>query len=436
MAGLFVPSFPLSICSRDDVVRKPPSWMLLVLVLLAAFGLRMGAAVVWQSRLDDQFGFPDSESYWSLGRSIAQGQPYQFGPHDFKVFRSPGYPLLLAPIFMLCGDEPSVMLARAQAALLGTMTVAGMWWLGRMLFGQRCGLLAAAIGALYPGAISAGILVLSEALFCPLMVIQLALWTAACKAQSGRRTAVFAVCAGLAAAAATLVRPSWLLFTPMAAALAVLVGGCETTRKKQLCIGLGMLAALAVGMCPWWIRNARVTGHFVPTTLQVGASLYDGLNPAATGGSDMQFGEPITAEELADFDGPPAGFEYHLDRRFRQRSVAWSTTHGPRVLQLMGVKFLRVWNVWPNEASLSSWPLRLAVFFTYVPIVIFGIIAALRTVGRGWPYVLCWLPAAYFTLLHVVFVSSIRYRQPAMLGLIVLAAGLICMRGRASEPRG
>ena len=45
-----------------------------------------------------------------------------------------------------------------------------------------------------------------------------------------------------------------------------------------------MLAALAVTMMPWWIRNYRVVGRFVPTSLQVGASLYDGWNPEAKPG--------------------------------------------------------------------------------------------------------------------------------------------------------
>jgi hypothetical protein len=92
-------------------------------------------------------------------------------------------------------------------------------------------------------------------------------------------------------------------------------------------------------------------------------------------------------------------------------------------VQLAGVKFLRLWNVWPNEPRLSSWPIRLVVLFTYTPLFFFAIVGTWRTIGWGWPYILCWLPAVYLTLLHMVFVSSIRYRDPAMLAWLALAAG-------------
>jgi hypothetical protein len=99
------------------------------------------------------------------------------------------------------------------------------------------------------------------------------------------------------------------------------------------------------------------------------------------------------------------------------------------------VKFSRIWNIWPNEASFSSWPVRVAFFFTYTPLLIFAIIGAWRTVGRGWPYLLCCLPAVYITMLHVVFVSSLRYREPPMLVLLALAAaGMMTVLVRFTHP--
>jgi 4-amino-4-deoxy-L-arabinose transferase-like glycosyltransferase len=419
---------------------KRSAALVLVVVLLAALGVRLAAACWWQARLSGRFLFGDSESYWVLGRAIAHGGPYEYGSPDARVFRAPGYPLLLAPLFVFGGDQPPVLAARVLGALLGTMAVAGVGWLAGRLFGPRAGLLAAGIAAIEPGTAATSVMVLSEALFCPLMVLHLALWIAAWFSPEPTATGMardtrrrrwlrakqwLAAGAGLAAGAAALTRPSWLLFTPLAVLLALVA---DRERKRHLHIGAVMLAGLVVAMLPWWIRNYRVIGRFVPTTLQVGTSLYDGWNPQATGASDLGFVARFFEEEHArpaqgnDADAP---LEYRVDRRMRRAAIAWAAEHSGAALRLAAVKLVRTWNVWPNEKGLSAWPIRLALVATYVPIILLAALGAVRTIRRGWPYVLCWLPAAYFTLLHTVFVGSIRYRMPAMLTLIVLAAGAL-----------
>jgi hypothetical protein len=109
--------------------------------------------------------------------------------------------------------------------------------------------------------------------------------------------------------------------------------------------------------------------------------------------------------------------------------VEWAKANPRRVAELAWIKFMRIWNVWPNEPSFRSWPLRLAVFFTYTPLLILGLVGIWRFSARGWPFVLAWLPAVYLTLLHMVFVGSIRSRTGDA-GLIVLAPST------GSYPRG
>ncbi len=407
-----------------------------VALFAVALVLRLSAGVWWQSRLPDaqSFGFSDSHSYWELARTIAEGKPYQFDSPDAKVFRTPGYPAVLAPLFVMWGGKPPVWAARAESAVLGTLGVGAVYLLGALAFDGRVGYLAAWLAAVLPGSIGLGVYVLSEAAFAPLLVLNAALVVAAWRASKRSASLGLALAAGLCAAAATLMRPSWLLFTPMAVAVGAFF---FPPRGRQLLLGAAMVSGLVLGMAPWWVRNYRVIGHFVPTTLQVGASLYDGLSPQATGASEMSFVPTFTLEEreaerLAA-DRPEAStprdpFEYRLDRRMFNSAAAWARQHPFEVARLAAVKFARLWNVWPNEAQFRSWPLRLAVLVTYGPVLVLAIVGAWRFRRRGWSTAICWLPAAYLTLMHMVFVSSLRYREPPLLALLVLAAAACLFR--------
>ncbi len=429
------------------------------MLLILAGIVRLGAAAYWDQHWHGRFVFGDSRGYFELGQVIARGQPYQLSTGE-QVFRAPGYPLLLAPMIRLFDGPSVVWAARIESCLFGVLTVLAVAWWAGIVFGPRAAWIAGLITALYPEAVVISVPVLSEGPFCLLVAVNLALWTAAWKSAVGwdQRAPASAgppegglsprwwACArlgslvpsylltlltGVTAAAATLIRPSWLLFLPFAAACSMFRSPCHHGPRYAAI----MLAGFIAVMLPWWARNYRITGHFVPTTLQVGASLYDGLNPQANGASDMRFvPEFEAAQRKSDAENAVSGdFEYRLDRRLRQAAWNWACSNPLRVMQLAGIKLLRIWNFWPNEPTFSAWPVRLVVLVTYVPLMFVAGLGAWRFNRRGWPIVLCWLPAVYFSLLHMVFVSSIRYRQPALLGLIVLAAG--CLADFAPQSR-
>lgn len=394
-------------------------------VLVLALVVRLGAVVWWEQRLSRQnqaFDFPDSESYCYLAKQLADGKPFEFGA-DGKIFRTPGYPILIAPGYWLEKNNPPRWWLRGLGVALGVSAVALVMALARQIFDDRAAIIAGILVAIDIGAVSLSVFALSEAPFCPLMLAHLWLWSAAWQAE--KRSFALAFAAGLAAATATLMRPSYLLFIPFAAVLSCL--WFRPWARHAKLVGV-MVIGLAVGMSPWWIRNAIVAGEFVPTTLQVGASLYDGINPDASGGSDMRF-VPAFVEKQRELDAqstaPLKGtFESRLDKSMKNAAVAWAKQNPGRVLELVGIKFLRIWSPWPNAAEFGGAMLQWLTAATYVPILVLGVWGLIRFRSRPLAW-LCVVPAIYFTALHVVFVSSLRYRQPAMLVVAVLAAAAV-----------
>src|SRR4029077_12515927 len=144
---------------------------------------------------------------------------------------------------------------------------------------------------------------------------------------------------------ATLVRPTWLLVEPGFCAVLLVT---TRDRRKAVWKSVVVLGGMAAALAPWTVRNALITGHFVPTTLWVGPSLYDGLSPNATGVSDMKFVETEGHYRGADFS------EYDADLHYRRAAFAFAKDHPARVLELAASKLSRFFNPFPNADQFSN----------------------------------------------------------------------------------
>lgn len=405
-----------------------PSLRSLSVILLLALLLRLAAAMIWQSQAAADgglFRLGDSDSYWVLAGHLARGEPYQYGSPNASVFRAPLFPIVLAPFTWIPDPAAAVASARVLGCLLGTLAVLELMLLASRLGGATAATGAGVIGAVSPSAIGMSVVVLSEMLLVPLMLAHLLLWQRAWSSSTFRETAKWSALAGAVAGAAVLARPSWLLFTPFLMFVGLSLG---PNRWHHARIGLITALAMCVVMLPWWVRNARVTGKFVPTTLQVGPSLYDGLHPGATGASDegMQFMQAIVAEQIAvdrRADRPlESTLEYRVNRRAQRQAVEFALSQPRETMRLAMAKLYRTWSVWPAGGDIGSTPLRLAITLGTVIVLVLAIYGTWLTLRQHpWWVGVCWLPCLYFTLLHMVFVGSIRYREPAVFILAALA---------------
>lgn len=404
--------------------RRP---LVLGAMFLLAFVVRVIAALGWEWHFGPRLVFGDSESYWSLARCLAHGDSYQFG--DFGlVFRMPGYPALLAPLFWIF-ESPPTLAARIEGSLLGAISVliTAIW--AERLFGRQAGWLAGLFMAFHPEMVLSSILILSEAAFLPVWIVHLmVLSEALSRNEIGRRGFENwgkGLLVGGLSGLATLIRPTSLLWLPFFAAWTLLFSG---QRRQFLIFWVTSFLGFAMAMFPWWVRNYRVTGQWVVTTTQAGPTLYDGLHPQATGASNMDFVSQKFAELRQSMPhARNVDLEVEFNRRLTAEALHWVWSHPQQMLRLAAIKFCRLWNPLPNDPGFNVFPVNMILAVGFLCIIIAGLAGLIKFAAAGWAIAVCWLPAVYITLLHLLLVASIRYRWPAIPGLIVLGVGLLAM---------
>lgn len=394
----------------------------LAAIVLAALVVRVGIVIVADCS-PARFDYPDSHRYVRVARHVAAGDgPIDSGPSDAKgdfdtIYSGtdPGYPVILAVAALLGvsegddgGPDGLMRFGRIVNVLFGTAAVALLGTFAARLIGGTVGLIAAALLALDPIIVFFHGLVLTETCYVTLLLAGLY----ALSRTNGRQAVVWAAVSGGTLGVATLTRSSALFFPFV---LWVFLWAVDAKpRLRRAVLSIAFLCPYCLVLLPTAIRNHALTGFYVPVRTGSGASLLEGLGPWADGGPGMDRIEypPV----------PRDANEHERDRIFVNEALDWAESNPRKVLSLAWTKFRRTWSVTINAPGYSSCLYVAVGWLTVAPVFACAAAGAWMLRRRPRVFTLLLAPAVYFTLLHMVFVGSVRYRLPAMPGLFVLAA--------------
>jgi len=394
--------------------EHPRSGHFLFGILTVALCARLAAAV-WFTPPP----ISDGLDYVAIARSLARGEGYTLEGVS-TAYRPPGYPLLLASSFTLLGESLTpVRLAQAFADVLSCLLV---FSLGRKLFTERAGLIAAGIFAVFPIQIMYVSIMMTETVFTALLLLYL--WLCVDR----ERIYLKALCAGAVLGVGTLVRPSMLLLPAVVLFIRWRDGWRHQDNLRSLAI-TGLAAFLVFS--PWLVRNYQQFGR-VSLTSNTGVNFWMGSHHAATGSYSFPNDNPLVqvGDEFKRSDlGIELGTQFILEHPLEYGGILakkWAHFFSVDYWLLLSMHFDPEYRSAPNAATVfSRFPLG-SILTVHVPFAIVLLLATFAFVCRAdrdtGSILFVLTPCLYWLIVHLAFYANARYRFPIVPLLMIAAA--------------
>jgi 4-amino-4-deoxy-L-arabinose transferase-like glycosyltransferase len=372
------------------------------LAILAVAALARLAFVVVMPR---QILWPDGLEYEAVARSLVQ-----HGGFGLQTLRPPGYPALIAGVYALFGEN--LFSLRVVEAVLGTVSVGLLGWIGAATFGRTAGLIAAALMALHPVLAFLPSTQYSESTLVFVLVLALGAVFAAWRQGGLWRWAIAGGLFGVAA----LVRPTTVFMLP-GLGLGLLVAQRSGGRVRVTTLMI-VIAALVVVVAPWIVRCHEVHGRWFFIATGGGRQFWVGNNARATAEttSPTQW-NAAELESLASYPDDVARERWHY--REGMRAVRADPARAGR---LYLKELANLFALWPETFTRNAFIGRWGRWGQgAASLVIFA--GALLALGRIRGEPLLWPlfgAVASFALASAVFFTVMRYRmviEPCLLWL-------------------
>jgi len=397
-------------------------WLILGGIVLAAVIVRVLYTLLvapWPPKaLDDQFyfsGLPrllaDGKGFISPFQSILKGVSVPTAEHP------PFYSVVLAGFAKVGLGSSDAQ--RLTGSLFGAGTLVTVGVLTRRLAGNRAALIAVAIGAVYPVLIAADGALMSESLFGLLVALTLLAADRLRERPSLGRAVALGAVAGLAAQT----RGEALFLLPL-----VLVPTVRLPGGVKACAAT--LVACLVVLAPWTIRSWIVFNRPVIIATNSGT---------ATGGANCRvtfYGDHLGGWWPPCLHDHPGNEAQNHNGQFKD-GVHYAEHHAGRLPVVFAARLGRVWSVYdpfqtPEGRSVRLQKLGVPVFFVLLLLGIAGVRVLRRRRTGVW---ILLMPFVVVSLTAVLTYGNARFREPADVVLVILAAIGVDALWRARDAR-
>jgi 4-amino-4-deoxy-L-arabinose transferase-like glycosyltransferase len=333
-----------------------------------------------------------------------------FGTSVPTAAHPPLYPTVLAGLSLV--GLKSVLAHRALGAFIGGVTIVLVALIGRRVGGERVGLVAALVAAVYPLLVAADGAPMSESLYGMLIAACLLL----ALVLRERRTVGVAAALGAVIGLAALTRSEALL-------LLVLLGLPLVWRHWRA--ALALVLTCVVVLAPWTIRNYSVFHRFTLISHN-DSTVLAGANCSRTyHGIDLGSWRFDCISQRTTFqEGKQAAI-------WRREGIDYATSHAGRWPAVVPVRVLRTWDFWQphRQVDLAEGRARWAetagviAYFLLLPLVVAGAVLLWRR-DRGAASILL-APALLVTFSSAVGYGNPRFRHAFEMSIVVLASTAI-----------
>ena len=396
----------------------------------------------------------DEREYLLLAGNVAAGNGFQYLLPDGSTApgehfgRAPVYPLLLAGIIRAAGadghagqsgapepsrDRPLLQAIRIIQAAIGTVVVWLVAWLAFRVSGQTAAGVAACLAAIYPPLVWMPAYVLSETLFSAMALgCVVALLPRSARDRDGRAASPGAIsmarlaAGGALAGIAVLTRPAMLFFVVLAVPW--------LWWRRGLVAAAVLVAAAALMIAPWTIRNAREYGRFVLVASEGGVTFWTGNHPLAIGDGDLAANLELKRANVAFREAHPGLTPEQLEPLYYGDALRWMASAPGAVAALVARKaFYTVVPIGPSYRLHSAryfW-MSIAAYGAVLPFACLGF-AGLARRKRVPEALLVLVLSSVVT--GLIFFPQERFRIPVADPALIVCAACWAAARMASRP--